>query len=156
MARLGRFNPVRYFSGGISRVSWRDLAASVGPILLVIAAAVWIAFHFVRPAPPSRIIITAGPDGSSFRRFADHYARVLGKTGMELKILPSRGGLETLQRLKDPDFEVDVGFVQGGLSAGSEPDPALVSLGSMFYEPVAVFYRSAGRIERLSQLKGRR
>jgi TRAP-type uncharacterized transport system substrate-binding protein len=32
----------------------------------------------------------------------------------------------------------------------------LVSLGSVFYEPIAIFYRAAKVIDRLSELKGRR
>lgn len=157
MAEQGnrRIGPIR-IPAGISRISWRDLAVSLWPILLAVAVAVWIALRFVQPAPPDTIILTAGPDGSSFRRYADRYAKILEKNGIQLKILPSRGALENLQRLRDPDFDVDVGFVQGGLSAGAEPDEDLVSLGSVFYEPVAVFYRSEKPIERLSQLKGRR
>jgi TRAP-type uncharacterized transport system substrate-binding protein len=151
-----RFSLIRYFSEGLARISWRDLAASFGPVVLLCAAGVWVAFHFVRPAPPSTITITTGPDGSSFRRYADHYAKILHRNGIELKVIPSRGALENLKRLKDPDFEVDVGFVQGGLSANAEPDPDLVSLGSVFYEPVAVFYRNANPVHRLSQLKGKR
>jgi hypothetical protein len=140
----------------ISRISWRDLAASLGPVVLISAAAIGVALYFVRPAPPSTITITSGPDGSSFRRFADQYAKILEKNGIHLKVLPSRGALENLQRLKDPDTEVDVGFVQGGLAAAEEADEGLASLGSVFYEPVAVFYRGARPIERLSELKGRR
>jgi TRAP transporter TAXI family solute receptor len=140
----------------ISRISWRDLAVSIGPILVITAAAVWIAFRFVQPAPPSTITITSGPEGSSFQRYADRYAKILKKNGIELKVLPSRGALDNLQRLKDPDFEVDVGFVQGGLFANIETPANLVSLGSVFYEPVAVFYRSTEPIARLAQLKGRR
>lgn len=150
-----RFGPIR-IPAAISRISWRDLVASILPILLVVAIAVWIAFRFVQPAPPDTIIISSGPDGSSFRRFADRYAKILEKNGIRLEVLPSRGALENLQRLRDRNFEVDVGFVQGGLSAGAEPDEHLVTLGSMFYEPVAVFYRSERQIERLSQLNGRR
>jgi TRAP-type uncharacterized transport system substrate-binding protein len=140
----------------ISRISWRDLAASLGPIVLLSAAAIGVALYFVRPAPPDTIRLTSGPDGSSFRRFADQYAKILAKNGIHLEILPSRGALENLQRLRDPDVDVDVGFVQGGLSTGGDEDQDLVSLGSMFYEPVAVFYRGVKPIERLSVLKGKR
>jgi len=139
----------------ISRISWRDLAISLGPFVLICAAAVWVAFHFVRPAPPDTIVITSGPEGSQFHRSAERYQKVLERSGINLKILPSLGALENLKRLNDPDFEVDVGFVQGGLAGGENTDE-LVSLGSVFYEPVAVFYRSAKPIDRLSALKGRR
>ena len=55
----------------ILRVSWRDLAASLLPILLLIAVSIWIAFHFVRPAPPDVITIVSGPEGSTLWRYAE-------------------------------------------------------------------------------------
>src|SRR5262249_28010149 len=55
--------PLR-FPRRITRISWRDLVASLGPVLLVSALAIWIAVHFVRPAPPDTIVITTGPEGS--------------------------------------------------------------------------------------------
>lgn len=139
----------------ISRISWRDLAVTLGPILLLSIIAIWIAFLFVRPAPPDTIVITSGPDGSQFRNTAERYRKILARNDVNLEILPSHGGLENLKRLSDPEFQVDVGFVQGGLAAGLDTDE-LVSLGSVFYQPVMVFYRSAAPLDRLSALKGER
>ena len=78
-----------------------------------------------------------------------------GAQRITLKILPSQGSLENLQRLNDPSFQVDVGFVQAGV-AGCVRVDALVSLGSVFYEPLAVFYRNARPVYRLSQFSGKR
>ena len=41
-------------------VSLRDLLATAWPILLVSAAALYVAYQFVEPAPPKRIVITSG------------------------------------------------------------------------------------------------
>jgi NMT1 family protein len=139
----------------ISRISWRDLAVTLGPILLLSIIAIWIAFWFVRPAPPDTIVITSGPDDSQFRNTAERYRKILARNDVHLEILPSHGGLENLKRLNDPEFQVDVGFVQGGLAAGLDTDE-LVSLGSVFYQPVMVFYRSAEPLNRMSALKGQR
>jgi TRAP-type uncharacterized transport system substrate-binding protein len=57
--------------------------------------------------------------------------------------------------LKDDESDVDIGFVQGGVGNADEA-PDLVSLGSMYYEPVWVFYRAATTLDRLAQLKGKR
>ena len=139
----------------IQRISWRDLAASLGPVLLVSVVAIWIAVHFVRPAPPDSIIITSGSEGSIDRTTAERYRTILVRNGIKLEILPSQGSLENLKRLADPKFNVDVGFVQGGLSNLVDAS-SLVSLGSVFYEAVVIFYRAAAPIDRLSELKGRR
>ncbi len=139
----------------ISRVSWRDLAVTLGPILLLSAIAIWIAFKFVRPAPPDTIVMTSGPEGSLFWNTAERYRKILARNDVNVEILPSHGGLENLKRLSDPEFRVDVGFVQGGLTTGMNIDE-LVSLGSVFYQPLMVFYRSAQPLDRLSALKGKR
>ncbi len=139
----------------IKRISWADLAASLGPVLLVSLVAIWIAVHFVRPAPPDTIIITSGPEGSIGRATAEKYRKILVRNGVKLEILPSEGSLENLQRLADPKFNADVGFVQGGLSELVDTS-GLVSLGSVFYEAVLIFYRTKAPIGRLSELKGRR
>ena len=68
---------------------------------------------------------------------------------MKLKVLPSSGSLQNLQRLNDPQFRVDVGFVQGGVAGGKSFDN-LASLGSLFYEPLAIYYRSTRPLTRLS------
>ena len=138
----------------IPQVSWRDLAAAAWPVLLIIAVAVWIAFRFVRPAPPDTIVITSGTEGSTFGTAAEKYKKILARNGVKLEILPSDGAVENLKRLSDPAIKVDVGFVQGGLSTANTAD--LVSLGSVFYAPLAVFYRSDEPIENLAQFKGKR
>jgi hypothetical protein len=48
-----------------------------------------------------------------------------------------------------------VGFVQGGLTGGKTPDK-LVSLGSVFHEPLALFYRGETPLGTLSELSGNR
>lgn len=149
-----KIGPIR-FPLRIPKISWRDLVATLGPILLISVAAIWIALHYVRPAPPDTIIITSGAASSTFRTTAERYQRILARNGVKMEILPSEGALENLKRLSDPKFKVDVGFVPGGLSAGMKIDD-LVSLGSIFYEPLVVFYRNAVPIDRLSQLKGKR
>jgi TRAP-type uncharacterized transport system substrate-binding protein len=136
-------------------ISWRDLAVTLGPILLLSVLAVWATFRLVRPAPPDTITITSGPVGSTLYNTAEKYRKILARHDVTLKVLPSQGSLENLRRLIDPSFRVDVGFLQGGITAGTNIDN-LVSLGSILHEPVRVFYRDAGSIDRLSQFSGKR
>jgi hypothetical protein len=143
------------FRARVMEISWRDLVATLGPILLLGLVTIWAAFRFVRPAPPDTITITSGPHGSTFQSTADKYRTILARNGVKLKILPSQGSVENLRRLSDPSFHVDVGFVQGGVSAGMAIDN-LVSLGSIFYEPLAVFYYGTAAVDRLSRLRCKR
>jgi TRAP-type uncharacterized transport system substrate-binding protein len=136
------------------RISWHDLALTLGPYVLLVAVGFWFAYRFVRPAPPDTIVITSGGPGSLFDVAARRYREILAREGVTLEILPSEGSLENLKRLADPDAKVDVGFVQGGLAERADTS-RLMSLGSVFYAPVAVFYRSRLPIARLSGLAGR-
>jgi len=127
------------------------LAAILFTAVVVIAAVFW----FFYSAPPTTITITSGDKGSLFQRNAEKYAKILARKGVKLKILPSAGSLENLKRLADPKFHVDVGFVQAGVAKSVNLEN-LVSLGSVSYEPLYVFYRADKRYELLSRFSGKR
>ncbi|RFU45936.1 TAXI family TRAP transporter solute-binding subunit [Paraburkholderia sp. DHOC27] len=135
-------------------ISWRDLAVSFGPILLIAAAAIWIAVRLIQPAPPSTLTMTAGPQGSSFWNAAQKYKAILARNGITLNVLTSEGSAQNLQRLADPHGNVDVGFVQDGITA-TQPIDGLMSLGSVAYVPLAIFYHGP-TVTRLSEFKGQR
>ncbi len=150
----------------ITTVSWSDLAHTLIPILLLAAAAIWLTLHFVRPAPPHTLTVSAGPPGSSFELTAERFRSILARNGIKLRILTSQGSAQNLERLSRPHSRVDIAFVQsgtrvrGGVGAAPAHDQdddaqGLVSLGSMFYQPLAIFYRGP-RVARLSQLRGER
>ncbi|HWX03872.1 TAXI family TRAP transporter solute-binding subunit [Collimonas sp.] len=136
-------------------ISWRDLAISFGPIALLAIVAIWLAIKFIHPAPPSTITISTGSENSSFWKIAEKYRTILARNGIKLKIVSSEGSLDNLKKLSDPHSGIDVGFVQGGV-AGDLPIDGLVSLGSISYVPVSVFYRGHERLDRLSELRGKR
>lgn len=128
---------------------------SIAAILAVSLVVVGAVFWFVRSAPPNRLVITSGPAGSSFYTNAVKYAKILAKHGVTLDILTSEGSIDNLRRLTDPSFRVDVGFVQGGLATNVPNADKLVSLGSVAYQPLLVFYRGTG-VRLLSDLAGKR
>jgi len=146
-----KLRPLARFAG----ISLRDLLVSVGPIILLTAVVIGAAFWIVRPAPPDTITIAGGPSGSTFRVTAEKYREILARKGVKLRILDSEGSLDNLRMLSNPAVKVDVGFVQGGISKGMKLEQ-LVSLGSVFPEPLALFCRAGGPVERLSELAGKR
>ena len=127
------------------------LGAILFAILVILAAVFW----FFHSAPPDTITITSGPEGSVFQTNAEKYREILLRSGVKLKILPSEGALQNLERLSHPAFHVDIGFVQGGMAKGVNIDN-LVSLGSISFEPLLVFFRAATPLDVLSQLAGKR
>jgi TRAP-type uncharacterized transport system substrate-binding protein len=126
--------------------------AVVGLFAVIVCFAI---FWFIRSAPPRVITITCGPAGSAFDTNASKYATILASNGVTLKILHSQGSWENLKRLEDPKAHVDIGFVQGGIADGTNT-ANLVSLGSISYEPLLVFYRGTNTITFLSQFEGKR
>ena len=128
-----------------------SLSAIIFMGLVIIIALFW----FFHSAPPKTIIFSSGDDGTSFQRNAEKYAKILARNGVKLKILKSEGSLENLERLKNPSFKVDVGFVQTGVAKGQDISK-LVSLGSISYEPLHIFYRSEKPLDLLSQFEGKR
>jgi hypothetical protein len=139
----------------IASVSWRDFLAVGLPVLALIAVAAWVAAKATRLAPPNRIRMVSGPDGSSYRNNAEKYKKIIERYGVKVEVIPSRGALDNLQKLADPAVKVDVGFVQGGLTEGVDISH-LVSLGSVFAQPLMIYCRSSKPPELMSELKGKR
>ncbi|WP_153111467.1 TAXI family TRAP transporter solute-binding subunit [Propionivibrio limicola] len=137
-------------------ISFRDLLATAWPIILISAIGFYVAYQFVKPAPPRRMTISTGSESSAYHAYAQRYAEILAANGIKLEIIASSGSQQNIDRLLDG--EVDIAFVQGGVQASlSGPTQnKLSSLGSVAYEPVWVFYRSEERIDKLYQLKGKR
>ena len=104
------------------------------------AVALWVGFALVGPIPPRMVVMTTGPEGKAYHEFGERYQQILARAGIELQLRPSHGAVENLERLRDPQSGVTVGFLQAGLTNAQE-SPNLISLGTLFYEPLWVFYR---------------
>lgn len=129
-------------------------AVAVLSVLVLAGVVVLAVFWFFHSAPPRELTLTGGPPGSSFETNAMRYREILARSGITLHVLPSEGSLQNLQRLQDPKVQVDIGFVQSGVTNGAS-ETELVSLGSLAFQPLLVFYRGEP-INLLSQLKGKR
>lgn len=124
-------------------------------VLLVALSCFGIAYFWVFPPPPSRIVMTTGREGGTYAAFGERYRQILAREKVHLELRPSSGSVENLRRLLDKSAASDVGFVQGGMRLS--PDVAnLVSLGAIGYTPLWVFYRSADTYDDLSQLQGKK
>ena len=72
--------------------------------------------------------------------FAQRYSDILRREGVQLELVATTGALDNLARLQDPKSGVDAALLEGG-STTAEKSPDLVSLGTLYYRPVWVFYR---------------
>jgi TRAP transporter TAXI family solute receptor len=137
-------------------LSTRDLLMTAGPFvalgLLLLALAYWA----LDPTPPRRMVLATGPAQGAYAEFAPRYVQALRRHGITVELRATEGSAENLRLLRAG--EVDAAFVQAGNAPIDPPeedeaDPmeGLASLGSLFLEPVWIFYREAAAQERLKR-----
>ncbi|MCF8178785.1 MAG: C4-dicarboxylate ABC transporter substrate-binding protein [Sulfuritalea sp.] len=150
-------DPKIYFTRSLARLETlfgRGLVVSMSIILLLGLTAGIGAFAFFNTAAPTTLTMTSGPVGSSFHRNAERYQKILAREGVKLKILPSEGSTENLKRLTTPKGDTDVGFVLGGVATDSDIN-TLMSLGSVAFQPLMIFYQGEPK-RLLSEFAGAR
>jgi len=141
-------------------VSLREMLVSAGPLVFITIGLLVAAYVWLQPNPPKRVVLATGPDNGAYARFGQAYAQALARHGITVELRNSDGAADNLLLLSDGG--ADLGFVQGGSGAlGPEAQENLVSLGSLFVEPLWMFYRedSARRLKggpptALTDLKG--
>jgi TRAP transporter TAXI family solute receptor len=133
----------------------RDFWQTLLPVIAIVAGTAWLAYQFVQPAPPRKLVMTSGAEGGAYESFAAEFRDILARDGIEVELRPSAGSVDNLNRLKDEASGVAVGFVQGGI-AKTEDGADLMSLASLYYEPLWVFYRSGPEYDRLRAFRGKK
>ena len=133
----------------------RAIAAWVWMLALCLAALIATYVMFVEPPPPRRIVLASGGRDGAYYRYAQRYAEELQKEGLTVEVRETAGSVENLGLLEQDGSGVTVAIVQSGL-AGPEEARHIQALGSLYREPLWVFYRGDKRLERLGQLAGKR
>ena len=131
---------------------WAKLAAIYGSSVLLmmfwvlgVLALICIAvFLFFNSAAPTSLTITTGEEGSIYQKNALKYKAILAREGVTLNIVPSNGSIDNLNKLADKRVNVDIGFVQSGV-VGKIMTDKLMSLGSIAYQPMMIFYRGESK-----------
>ena len=124
-------------------------------VCLCLAALIGTYMLFVEAPPPSKIVIATGDESGAYFKFAQKYAAELLKEGLTLDVRATEGSVKNLDLLKDDASGVSIAIVQSGVVPEADFD-RYHALGSLFREPLWVFYRSKGGIlDRLNLLEGR-
>lgn len=144
-------------------LSLRDMLTSAGPFVLLTIALLALTYWWLDPTPPKHVTLATGPAQSAYAEFGKRYAQAMAAYGIEVQLLPSEGSSQNLEWLAAG--KADLGFVQGGSNAlPTSGREGLASLGSLFVEPVWLFYRAEAAqkvtkdatLNALTQLKGLR
>jgi TRAP transporter TAXI family solute receptor len=133
--------------------AWKEPVIVAVPAMIVIALAFILALQWVKPAPPTRVVIATGRPDGAYYHFALRYRERLARQGITLDIRETSGSVDNVRLLRDPGSGVDLAFVQGG--AGGGASDTLVSLGSLYFEPLWVFSRGTPGPTDLRGLRGR-
>jgi TRAP-type uncharacterized transport system substrate-binding protein len=156
-------------------ISARELALTAGPFVLLAVALLAGAYTLLKPTPPKRVVMATGSDQGAYAAFGKRYQEELKRHGITVELRSTVGSRENLRLLQDPKSDIEIAFVQGGsgesrreaaLKAGKDADDlddaGVMSLGTMFYEPLWLFYSEAtakklnreGRMREVAQLRG--
>ncbi|HKQ24877.1 MAG TPA: TAXI family TRAP transporter solute-binding subunit [Burkholderiales bacterium] len=138
-----------------ARVSLRSpfLLPAISVFAFVVAFAALLAV--LSPAPPRTVMMATGAPGSAYAEFGERYRALLARHGVTLELVATNGAVDNVRALGDASSGVSVAFVQGGI-AHAEKAPELVSLGTVFYEPVWFFVRGDLPLASRHMLAGRR
>jgi TRAP transporter TAXI family solute receptor len=121
-------------------LSLREMLLSAGPFALLTIALLALTYWWLDPNPPKRVILATGPAQSAYEEFGKRYKESLARYGIEVELLATEGSSDNLEKLRNG--QADLGFVQGGTAdIGYDEEDTLTSLGSLFVEPLWLFYR---------------
>jgi TRAP transporter TAXI family solute receptor len=120
------------------------------PAAILLAAALFI----FATLPPRTVTMATGPAGGAYHELGQRYREILARSGVRLRLVNTTGSLDNLARLRDRRSGVHAAFIQGGSTTKGESQNA-ESLGTIYFEPLWLFYRS-GIGEGIERFRGRR
>ena len=133
---------VEWLRGGGKRevLGWLAYVRYLGMILplgvLALIALVW----YVDPLPPKRAYLGTGQPGTSQHAISERFRQVFERHGIELVLVETGGVHHNLRSLKEAASPVNASFATAG-SVMPGQYPTLVSLGSVQFAPMWLFYR---------------
>lgn len=132
------------------------LASAAIIAILGLVIGLFAVARLVFPLLPSRLAIATGAPGGGYFEFGERYKAILAQQGVQVTVLSTSGSIQNLAMLRDPASGVSVALVQNGLT-DPERSPKLVSLGTVAYVPLWIFYRGPqASLYQLGQLRGMR
>ncbi len=121
-------------------ISIRDLFVSFGPFIALGVFLLGTAYWWLNPNPPKTVTLATGPAQSAYDELGKKYVAYLKANRITVKVVQTEGSSANLKLLRDG--LVDIGFVQGGTNELTDEDQDnLETLGSLFMEPIWLFYR---------------
>ncbi|UCH46525.1 MAG: C4-dicarboxylate ABC transporter substrate-binding protein [Betaproteobacteria bacterium] len=112
---------------------WPIVVAAIATLALIV-----VTFTLTRPLPPKTVIMATGPQGGAYDTVGQRYREFFARHRITLELKATNGSVDNIGLLKDPRSGVSVTLAQNGITNRTE-SPGLVSLGTLFYEPLWFF-----------------
>ena len=125
------------------------------PYLVALLLIAVVGYWLIDPAPPKKIVVSISKQDGNYQAYASLYGVLLQQQGVTLEIRESDGPVQSMEALRRKEADVDMAFMPGGV-ASLKSTVGLVSLGSLYYEPLWIFHRVKLKVENLSDMKGKR
>jgi TRAP transporter TAXI family solute receptor len=135
-----------------------DSQKSRWPLIAIVVTAMALlgaGYMVWRTMPPRTLVMATGAEGGAYYEIGKRYQEILGRAGVQLRLVPTGGALENLALLRNARSGVSVGLLQGGITSEREA-PEIESLGTLFYEPLWLFMRRELGATGLEGLRGRK
>lgn len=117
---------------GLVRSEWKWTLLLVVGLLLLLA--------YSRPFAPREVYLAVGQHGTTFEVLGQKMVPYFAQHGITLNLVNTNGSAQSLADLADKDVKVNAALMVGGL-ANKGQFPNLLSLGSIGYVPLWLFYR---------------
>lgn len=121
--------------------------------LATLVTAIWVSLAWFSPTPPHVVAMAADSESSASGEIAARYREILARDGIELRLIPTAGAVDSVARLRDASSGISIAIVPSGITNPRE-SPNLVSLGTLFYEPLWLFYHGREPLRSREGLRG--
>ena len=120
--------------------AWAGLIKGEWKWILVLIVGLVILIGFTRPLPPKNVYLAVGQQGSVFGMLGEKFVPLFAEEGIDLHLVHTAGSAASLAELADKDLLANAALMVGGIAAKGK-FPNLLSLGSIEYVPLWLFYR---------------
>lgn len=133
----------------------RQRVRRISVMFLAALATALLGAWYLEGTVPRHAVIASGTEFGVNHLYAQQYAHILARDGVTLEERITTGGAENLRLLLEPNSNVDLAIIPGGI-ANAQEDQQLVMLAALYYEPLWIFYRGDALLTQLSDLRHKR
>ena len=120
--------------------AWKVLIQAEWKWILSLIFGLVILIACTRPLPPNDVYLAVGQQGSIFETMGKKLVPYFAKEGVQLHLVHTKGSASSLADLADKGVQVNAALMVGGIATKGQ-FPNLLSLGSIEYVPLWLFYR---------------